>query len=247
MELDIKNFIVAMKKATVNHINDYCQLLFENDKVKCSLINQEQNLISKLNIDNDIFDDLDESLELNMSIPEVNIIPYLQLFESETVDVTYTKMRNNIVNVLNLKDGDIQTKINLSEPVISRYFSKNPSSLKSAFKIEIDSVFKDSFDKIKKIAVRTNKIYFVSENNKFYLESGDKSVPYINSVRVDMNAECNDNFISQYQYKNVHSLLSILSNEKTYYLELLTNGKANISYIYDDEKTEEYYILPQQI
>lgn len=247
MELNIKNFTVVMKKATVNHMNDYCQLTFENNKIKCSLINQEQNLISRLNIDDDIFDELDESLELNMSIPEVNIIPYLQLFDSETVDVEYTKMRNNIVSVLKLKEGDIQTKINLSEPVISRYFSKNPSSLKSAFKIEVDSVFKESFDKIKKIASRTNKIYFVSEKNRFYLESGDRSVPYINSVRVDMNADCSSDFASQYQYKNVHSLLSVLSEEKDYYLELLTNGKANISYIYDEDKTEEYYILPQQI
>jgi len=87
----------------------------------------------------------------------------------------------------------------------------------------------------------------IFEDVSFYLESGDRSVPYINSVRVDMNSDCSSDFASQYQYKNVHSLLSVLSEEKDYYLELLTNGKANISYIYDEDKTEEYYILPQQI
>lgn len=247
MELNIKNFITTIKKSTINHMNDYCQFQFKDNKISWSLINQEQNIISRGNIENNIISGINEDLEINMSTPEINVIPYLQMFQNECVDVKYTKLRAQIASVLKLKDDDITATINLSEPVISRYFSKTANNLNVAFKTEIDASFKSSFDKIKKIAARTNKIYLISENGCFFIESGDRSIKYVNSVRVEIqNAEkASQSFVSQYIYKNVQALFSVLSDDTTYFLELLTNGKAYISYIYSDNKSEEYYIMPQ--
>lgn len=253
MYLNINNFIEIIRKTTVNYIGDYTQIVFDNttNKINCSIINQDKTIISKLNIDNNIIEGLDKTVEFNMVSPEINMIPYLQLFDEDIVELKYIETKSSIIGKIILKSNDLETNVNLSEPIITRYFSKNLKDISVKYSLAIDDKFISAFDKIKKIASRNNSLYFTCENNTFKLETGNKKEKYINSVSIDINKDLDlKDFTCKYIYKNIQGLFSILSSDTKYNLDILetfTNKKESryLLYLYDLDKSEEYYALPQ--
>lgn len=245
MRLNIENLINVIKKTTTNNIGDYSQLCIENNKITCSIINQEKTIITKLNIKNNIIEDLDEDIELNFISPEINLIPYLKIFENDVINLKYTKLRTNIVGVFNLSDGKLKTKISLAEPIINRYFSKSAEGLKEVYSFKIDDDFISAFDKIKKISAKTDKIYFISKDGTFSIETGDKSTPYTNEVSIEVYNNLDNDFMGQYSFKNLQSLLSILSSDIDYNVYILANPKGKcILNIKSKNNEEEYFIFP---
>lgn len=248
MRLNIENLIDIIKKTTTNNLGDYTQLSFDNNRIKCSIINQEKNIITKLNIENNVIEDLDEDIELNFISPEVNLIPYLRIFENNIIDLKYTKLRTNIVGVFNLSDGKLKTRISLSEPIISRYFTKSPNNLNEIHSFDIDSAFLSAFDKLKKISAKTDKLYLSSKNKIFSIETGDKSIAYTNEVLIEI-CKCDaEDFCGLYIFKNIQALISILSKDIKYKASLLSGGKdKHVLYIKSEDGSEEYFALPSKM
>lgn len=249
MKINIAEFIKIIKKLTVNYTNDYCQFVISQNSIKGSILNDSGNVISKINIKNDLIDIVENEVEFNIFNSETTIIPYLQLFESETVDLKIEILRHNLVKnlILNDKISKVKTKLNLCEPLVKRYFAKEGLSNQLSFACDfiLTENFIDCYNKIKKIAQKNDKIYIVSEQNQLFLESGDRSTPHINSAKIEIDNKANEDFVLCFIFQNFSALLSILEfTNKTYSLKIMCKKEKDmgILYISDEDKTEEFYI-----
>ena len=255
MKINVKKFSEVLKKATLFYLCDFTQLVLSKDKINCGITNQNKTFIIKLNLDNDIFIDFDkDKIELNIIDPGQTIIPYIQLFDKEIVDSKYTILRDDIIQNIKLSDKETKTsmKLNFAEPMITRiYKSSIKDDTQYLYEQDIDENFIDIYEKIKKISSRTNKIYFQVEKNKIYIEAGDKSVEFTNSVKIELNDVKGDDTNIFFDFKTFASALSVLDyGNKKYKFKLAVKNKkigneikaVGIFYILSDDKSEEYFI-----
>lgn len=246
MKIKIKEFKELITKATLNHEVDFIQLNITEDRIKSNLINGDKNAIITLDIENDIFVDYVGEHEYNFNEPRINIIPFLDLFETEEALVK-TKVQNSKDSMIKLSANETKVNIFLSQENNERIFRKTlpKTALDFFISFNIDEEFQNKFNKVRKIASSFGKIYFTVDNNTLFLEASDKTNMYSNSIKTDICEVKKDNLYMMFNYQIFANLMKVLSPEKNYKMNFTYYDDKGIGLIYivSDTKDEQYYLF----
>lgn len=243
MIANVRRFENVIRKCTINHLIDYVQLNVTPETISSKLINSEKNTIAILNMKNEVFLEMKKgtAMELNFDEPASSVVPYLSLIEEDEAIFEEKKEKIQLVA------GTLKSKITLCQPQDSKIFGADaPKSTNKPFvKIKVNEIFREAYNKIKKIAPKFNKVYFTIEDGVLYIETTDKTNPASNGIKVDVFA-CEDeaNKTICFPFKNFNSVMSTLEDGEfslgIYYIEQADMGM--ISFVKEDE-SEKYYVF----
>ena len=205
----------------------------------------DDNSISILDVDNNVVDTNDE-IEFNFSEPAHNVIPFLNLFDSEEVDTQIYE--NRIV----LKDGKQKTTLNFCSPTIINVFGAPSirSDVDWFFEKEIDDNFMEYFKKIKKIGTRFQNIYFEMKDNKLFIETSDKSNEFSNGLRFNIDEVEYGNLVLSFSYKDVVNVMSVINeNFENFSIKLAykEEQELGIMFIKSIDESEQYCLFSREI
>ena len=243
MQLNIKNLVKFIKKSTLNNTIDSVQVIFTQDRVKSKMVTGARNAVTILDLENDILLDIADTdvVTFNFSEPNTNLIPYLNLIESEMIDV---KLSDNKIVLI---DGKEKSTVHFcSSIVVSTFDADGPKqNLEYFYSMQLDDDFVATFNKIKKIGTRFGKVYFTVENNKLYIETGDKTNSAENSLRLDLSDVESDDLTLLLDYKNIVSLFAIIDDINDYVLEFsyIPEQKLGMIYLHKNDLSERYYLM----
>jgi len=209
------------------------------------MISNDEVSISILNIDNDVVD-TDDEIEFNFSDPSINIVPFLNLFDSE--EVATEIYENRIV----LKDGRQKSTLNFCSPTIVNIFGA-PSIRDDVdwfHEQEIDESFMESFRKIKKIGTRFQKIYFEVKNNELFIETSDKLNEFSNGLRFSFGELKYDDLVLAFDYKDVVNVMAVIDeNFENFSIKFAYKEEQDlgIMFIKSADDAEQYCLFSREI
>lgn len=239
MLVNIENFKNFVHKSTISYYIDSIQINYdkENNKVWSNMVSMFSDCVTILNIDNNIFDGVNENIELNFCNPKSELKPYLQLIDDEEVD--FKLFKNKIVL-------DNRIKIHFDDPsVVSTFVSKMPlDNIEYFVTLNIDEEFFNNFRKIKKIGNRFGKIYFSVLQNKLFLETTDKTNTYSNGVSLYLCEVDSNDLTMCFNYNLFCNLINVIDDEsfkmKLTYIEEKEGGMI---YMYNINESEKYFLM----
>ena len=234
-----------LKKATINFSINNVNVKFENGKIISRMISSDDGSIAILNIDNDVIDTNDE-IEFNFSEPSSNIVPFLNLFDSE--EVVTEIYENRIV----LKDGRQKTTLNFCSPTIISKFGADSirSDVEWFNEQEINENFMESFKKIKKIGTRFQKIYFEVKENEFFIETSDKLNEFSNGLRFGLGEIKHDDLTLSFDYKDVVNVMTVIDeNYENFTIKFAYREEQDlgIMFVKSIDDSEQYCLFSREI
>lgn len=241
MKINLKNFETVLKKATHNFNIETVQLVFEDGRIKTSMVSSSNNNIAILDITNKVVDVNDEMV-FNFIEPSSNVLPFISSFDSEEVNFSITDA------FMKLKDGDQSCRINFCDNeavnVLGRQGTKD--GLDWFFKIKIDESFMDKFEKIKKIGSRFGKVYIEVKDGNIYLDTSDKENYYSNGLKFKLDEIESDEKTICFYYKDMVHLMSIIDLDLNFelrcaYMDTQKLGLLNM--VTENETENENYSL----
>jgi len=242
MKINIEEFKTVLKKATINNIIKTVQLKFIDGKITSSMISNDNSSISILNVDNNVLNTTDE-LDFNFSEPAQEVIPYLNIFDNNEVEIKLYK--NKIV----LKDINQQTNISFCSPMIITLFGKTDVKKDANwfFETKIDKDFINAFNKIKKIGPKFGRVYFEINNGKFIIETTDKTNEFSNGLKFELaNAKKINDICLCFNYNDITSVMNVINNEDNKFKIKFTYNEEQelgLLYIYSINKFEKYCLF----
>ena len=243
MIVNVKRFEDVIRKCTINHLIDYVQLTITPETITTKLINSEKNAISILNLPNNVILEMKKgnTLEFNFDEPASQVIPYINLFDVEEAILEEKKEKIQLVS------GSLKTKITLCQPQEAKIFGADaPKAGNKPFvTIKVNDIFKEAYNKIKKIAPKFNKVYFTVDSGTLYIETTDKTNPASNGIKLDIfSCEDEANKTICFPFKNLNSVMSVLDEGSytvdVYYIEAADMGM--VAFIKEDD-SEKYYVF----
>ena len=209
------------------------------------MISSNDGSISLLNVNNNVFDTNDE-IELNFSEPATNIIPFLNLFDSDEVDTEIYE--NRIV----LKDGRQKSTLNFCSPTIINIFGSDHirSDVEWFYEKEIDENFVENFQKIKKVGTRFQKIYFEVKDNKLFIETSDKSNEFSNGLRFRIDEVEHSNVVLSFDYKDVVNIMTVINgNFDNFSMKFAYREEQDLGILFlkSFDESEQYCLFSREI
>lgn len=243
MKINIKNLTDFIKKSTLNHTIDSIQITFNEKTAIAKMVTPARNAVTILNVENNILWDIPKKdvVVFNFSEPNTNLIPFLNLIEDEFVDVKVSD------NKITLKQGNLKSNIHFCSSIaVSTFDADGPKqNLEYFYTFELSDDFVKDFQKIKKIGNRFGKVYFTVEDNKFYIETGDKTSSAENNLRFELaDVKCDD-LTLLFDYKNVVNLFSVIDSNSEYKISFsyVKEQKLGMLFLERNDSSEKYYLM----
>jgi hypothetical protein len=242
MRINIKNFKNVLTKGTMNFGIETLQLRFKDGKIKSNMLSRTGTSIAILNVENNVIDVENEELVWNFFEPATDVIPFINLIDSETVEMSLTDL------FIKIKDGETTTKIGFaSENAVRRLGTDDVQNDEWFFEMPIDIDFIKLFEKIKKIGSRFGKVYFVVKDKTLYIETSDKTNMYSNGYTVKLAEQLDMPDISlAYVYTDMVNFFHCIEMDldKNFILKIEYKDEQGLGCIYaSSEKGEEKYSL----
>lgn len=241
MNLNIKNFKKVVTKGTMNFGIETLQLRFQDGRITCNMLSRNGTSIAILDVENNVID-INEELVWNFSEPATDVIPFINLIDSDSVDLILERL------FMKLKDGERTIKIAFcSENAVRRLGTDDVMNTEWFFEMPIDIDFIRDFEKIKRIGARFGKVYFVIKDKALYIETSDKTNMYSNGYKVKLadNIDMADISLA-YVYTDVVNLFHCIEMdlEKNFTLKIEYKEDQGLGCIYAlSENSEEKYSL----
>lgn len=247
MKINLVNFEKVLKKATVNFSIETLQLRF-SDVIKSDMRSNDGNTISLLNVENNIFDS-NEELEFNFADVSQSVLPFIQLFDNEEIDIDLYDGSAGVGYMI-LKDGRQKSRISFCYPKIPKRLGTDDvkQDVDWFFEFSIDEEFMGKFDKIKKIGARFGKVYLDVKDKEVFLETADKDNQHSNGLKFLLDEIDIDDLSLCFSYKDMVNLMNVLNIEMkfkakfTYDLE----NELGMIYVYSEDLKEKYCLLSIQ-
>jgi hypothetical protein len=241
MNLNIKNFKKVATKGTMNFGIETLQLRFNEGRITCNMLSRNGTSIAILNVENNVID-IDEEIIWNFSEPATDVIPFINLIDSDSVDLILERL------FMKLKDGDRTIKIAFcSENAVRRLGTDDVMNTEWFFEMPLDIDFIRNFEKIKRIGARFGKVYFVIKDKSLYIETSDKTNMYSNGYKVRLADDIDMDDISlAYVYTDVVNLFHCIEMdlEKNFTLKIEYKEDQGLGCVYAlSENGEEKYSL----
>jgi len=242
MRINIKNFKNVLTKGTMNFGIETLQLRFKDGRITSNMLSRTGTSIAILNVENNVIDVENEELVWNFSEPATDVIPFINLIDSDTVEMSLTDL------FILIKDGETETKIGFcSENAVRRLGTDDVQNDQWFFEMPIDIDFIRFFEKIKKIGSRFGKVYFVVQENVLYIETADKTNMYSNGYKVKLADNIDMPYVSlAYVYTDMVNFFHCIEMdlEKNFTLKIEYKEDQGLGCIYAlSENGEEKYSL----
>lgn len=247
MKINLENFQTLLKKATLNFSIETLQLRF-SDVIESDMRSNDGNSISLLKVPNDVLD-THEELSFNFSDVAQNVMPFIQLFDSNEIDLDLYDGSQGAGYMLMI-DGRQKSRVSFCYPTVPKRLG-TPDVKQDVdwfFEFSADDDFMKKFDKIKKIGARFGKVYLDVKDNKVYLETADKSNQHSNGLRFHLDdIEKNDLSIC-FSYKDMVNLVNVLTVDKDFKAKFTYSEEQELGmvYVYAADMTEKYSLLGLQ-
>lgn len=240
MNVNIENLKEVLKKATLNYKIDNVQLNYdeENDVVWSKMMSPSFDAVTIIRLQNNVFVDVKEDLQLNFANPKIELKPFLDLFE----DVAEVDLKINETNIVLNK----QVKVHFDDPsIISSTTGQKMEAIKDYFvEFSVDEDFMLKFENIKKIGNRFGKVYMVVKDSKLYIETTDKENAYSNSINYELCTVDYENVVLCFDYQFFINMMSVINDN---YFDF----KMSLCYIKDKKagllkcfkEDEKYYLI----
>lgn len=204
------------------------------------MISENRNILIFLNIKNEMITGIkeNESIKLNFSEPNTNVKPYLDLLDNNEEDIVLTEDFLKINKVVKLHFDD--------ESVISIFKKNSLQKTIEYFKsFDIDENFITNYEKIKKIGSRFGKIYFSVENNKFFIETCDKTNMYSNKVKYQISNIEQDDLSLCFDYKGFTNVMGLIDDISNFSIKFsyVKENKLGLLYIEKKDLSEKYFLM----
>lgn len=242
MNLNIKNFRKVVTKGTMNFGIETLQLRFNEGRITCNMLSRNGTSIAILDVENNVVD-IDEELVWNFSEPATDVIPFINLIDSDSVDLILERL------FMKLKDGDRTTKIAFcSENAVRRLGTDDVQNTEWFFEMSIDINFINNFEKIKRIGARFGKVYLVIKDQSLYIETSDKTNMYSNGYKVKLANDIDMPDLSlAYVYTDVVNLFHCIEMdlEKNFTMKIEYKEDQGLGCIYalSDQGEEKYSLI----
>lgn len=241
----LKDFL---KKATLNYCINNVQIKVTKNKVSSKMISSPSDVITILNIDNEILPEIKatDNLVLNFDEPNTNIVPYLNLID-DNEETTINIRDEKII----LVQGKIKSNIFFCSPQIINVFEADAprADIDYFHEMTFDDDFIKDFGQIKKIGPKFNKIYFGVADKMLYIETSDKQNRFSNGLRIDL---CDVNYQDMsmcFDFKNMVNLMTVLNGSsggfacKFAYVADQELGMLSVS---NENDSEKYYLMSKR-
>ena len=226
MIIDTSEFVKVLKKATLNFSIGTVQLLFDNGKIRSRMVSEASDVVVLLDMNNDVFDQANDSIEFNFIEPNVNIIPFINLIDGEEADINIGNEKITLIN------GSQRSNMFFCSPQIVNVFGSDDVKKDTEYflTIDVDDNFINAYAKIKKIGSQFNNVYFNVEGGKFVIEASDRTNRYSNSLRVDLVDGVDESDLSmRYNLRTFIDLMTVINGDAT-------NFKINFTYIKEQDR-----------
>lgn len=243
MILNVQKFKTLLRKATVGYSIDNVSFTITKDRIKSQMSTRMKDVISILNLENDIVLDVKDELILKFYEPNTQLLPFLNLVDEEETILTFKEDKikfssGSFTSTIHFCEDEALTIFGATSPKIKDYF----------FTIKLDDELKENLSKIKKIGSRFGKVYFSVNDNKFYIESMDKCNKLSNGLSLELaKCEIGDRQLI-FDYKNLFHIISILDEEKIYFMNFayLEEREMGMLYVKDELTTEQYILMSRK-
>lgn len=239
---ELKSFL---KKATLNYCIESVQINLTKDNVSSKMISSASDAIALLNLPNVILPEMraQDSLTMNFSEPNTNIVPYLNLIDDN--EETTIQIRDEKITLI---QGKQKSNIFFCAPqVVSVFEADSPrSDIEYFHEMDLDDTFMEAFNKIKKVGSKFNKIYIGVNDGVLYIETSDKQNRFSNGLRIDLCDVEYDNMSMCFEFKNVVNLMSVLNDSYSEFkcrIAYVAEQELGMIYIGNEDDTERYYLM----
>lgn len=244
MKMNVLELKKMLKKSSINYLIPSVNLNFKDGRVWSNSISADNNVISFINVDDNILNSGSEEIEFNFSDISANLKPYLDLIKDEEVDVNITD------NKLIIKDSE-KKKFDLffcTKEFTNNFSGEDKSGTFSYFyENDLSKQIMSKFNEIKKIALRFQKLYFICKDGGFYIESTDKTNSFCNSVKFQIDNVDKDLDISMcFDFKNLSYILSTIENDIDNFnlkCTYITESDAGLALFANKDGSEKYFVM----
>ena len=215
MKINLTNLEDVLKKATLNFSIETLQLRC-GDTIESDMRSNDGNSISLLKLPNDILD-TNEELSFNFSDVAQNVMPFIQLFDNEEIDIDIYEGSAG-AGYMVLKDGRQKSRISFCYPTVPKRLG-TPDVKQDVdwfFEIDVDEEFMKRFDKIKKIGARFGKVYLDVKDKKVFLETADKDNQHSNGLKFHLDDIDRDDLSLCFSFKDMVNLMNVIDIEKKF-------------------------------
>ena len=240
MNINVTNLKSVLTKATLNNSIENVQFKFNKDgKVVSNMISTNRDAIVMLNVDNDI---LQSDVDFNFINPNKSLTPFLNLLDQDEVNVKVSDSKIVLI------DGNQKLNIHFCAPqVVSVFEGEMDMDIEAFYIMEIDDVFIDAFNKIKKIAPSYGMVYFSVEDGSFFIETTDKSNEFSNGLKIELTKKlkCDDLNLC-FDYKNFNNLITVINGDADEFsLEFfyIKDHVAGMLQAKKEDKSETYALM----
>ncbi len=247
MKINLKEFETVLKKATLNFSIETLQLRF-SEKIEADMRSNDGNSISLLAIPNNVLD-THEELSFNFADVAQNVMPFVQLFDNEEIDLDLYEGSAG-AGYMVMIDGNQRSRVSFCFPTVPKRLG-TPDVKQDVdwfFEMNIDEEFMKKFEKIKKIGARFGKVYLNVIEKKVVMETADKSNAHSNGLRFDLDDIDKDDLSICFSYKDMVNLMNVLTLEKNFKAKFTYSEEQELGmvYVYAEDMTEKYSLLGLQ-
>jgi hypothetical protein len=249
MKINIPEFKEVIKKVTLNNSISALHLKFENGQIKSSMISQQKDIITQINIPNTMIDlPTTDVIEFHFSEPLRVLDPALKIWdeEAEIKIVDGDKPHIHVISSVS------ESFINFCKPVsiLRNIFLKSAKDEYPSFKtIAFDDDMQERIEKIKTVAPNFGKAYVVVKDGRFTLEITDLTNEFSSRHIFPFGeAEAGQADVQIcYDYKNILSLLAVIND--TFVLKFAYLEKADGGFIHaiNGDESEQYYLFNREL
>jgi len=247
MKINLINLENVLKKATVSFSIETLQLRFSN-KIETNMRSNDGNTISILSVANNVLD-TDEELSFNFSDVAQNVMPFIQLFDNDEIDIDLYEGAAG-AGYMVLKDGRQKSRISFCFPTVPKLLGTNDvkQDVDWFFEIDVNEEFMNKFEKIKKVGSRFGKVYLSVKDKKVLLETADKDNQHSNGLQYHLDDIDRDDLILCFSYKDMVNLMNILDIEKSFKAKFTydVDNELGMMYVYAEDATEKYCLLSKR-
>lgn len=242
MDIHVRNLEKTIKKATLNYTIPTVQIVVDGSKVTSKMRSPTNNVVIVLNTENNIVNGLPDTLELNFDEPSTKVRPYLNLIDTDNANLTVASDK------ITLKSGRHKTNLFLCMPNFVTTFGGNEPKSDYFYELQLNDDVKEMFTKIKKVAGKFEKVYFLVKDNKFIIETTNKNNRYENGIDFELGDIKYKNVCMCLSFKNFNALLTVIDTDFNDFKAKFTwidQQEAGLVVFEKDDGSEKYYLLSQ--
>jgi hypothetical protein len=205
------------------------------------MIDSTQNAVILLNVENNVVPGL-KDVDFNFMDPNVNVKSYLDLFDSEEVDLSLSDSK------MTLKQNNQNADLYFCVEDFVSVFGGDDSGIKTDYfyQTTIDDTMTSMLNKVRKIGGKFGKVYFSVEKGRFYMEAVDKSNRFSNGLKFELDRLKVDDLETYYDFKYFNAILMVISDNITDFTMKFAykeDQEAGMILFENSTGSEKYYLM----